>query len=305
MANNQGKINFQVGFNVDRSGLNGLKQQLQELQNLSQKDLLKINSQASIADLQEIQKAAAQVQKALEDSFNPKLNTTDLTKFKKALGDMGIDKLKASFDKAGQSGVNAFRNVTTEILTTNRQLKESNKWLDKMADTMANTVRWSIASSALNAVTQSIQKAWSFTKQLDSSLNNIQIVTQMSADQMDRFAVKATKAAQALGATTRNYSDAALIYYQQGLSDQEVEARSNVTVKVANVTGQSAQQVSEQLTAVWNGYKVSAEESEKYIDKLSAVARTTAADLEELSTGMSKVASAANSMGVDIDQVIY
>lgn len=303
MANNQGKINFQVGFNVDRSGLNGLKQQLQELQNLSQKDLLKINSQASIIDLQEIQKAAAQVQKALEDSFNPKLNTTDLTKFKKALGDMGIDKLKASFDKAGQSGVNAFRNVTTEILTTNRQLKESNKWLDKMAETMANTVRWSIASSALNAVTQSIQKAWSFTKQLDSSLNDIQIVTQMSADQMDRFAVKATKAAQALGATTRNYSDAALIYYQQGLSDQEVEARSNVTVKVANVTGQSAQQVSEQLTAVWNGYKVNAEESEKYIDKLSAVARTTAADLEELSTGMSKVASAANSMGVDIDSL--
>ena len=303
MANNQGKINFQVGFNVDRSGLNGLKQQLQELQNLSQKDLLKINSQASITDLQEIQKAAAQVQKALEDSFNPKLNTTDLTKFKKALGDMGIDKLKASFDKAGQSGVNAFRNVTTEILTTNRQLKESNKWLDKMAETMANTVRWSIASSALNAVTQSIQKAWSFTKQLDSSLNDIQIVTQMSADQMDRFAVKATKAAQALGATTRNYSDAALIYYQQGLSDQEVEARSNVTVKVANVTGQSAQQVSEQLTAVWNGYKVNAEESEKYIDKLSAVARTTAADLEELSTGMSKVASAANSMGVDIDSL--
>jgi hypothetical protein len=59
--------------------------------------------------------------------------------------------------------------------------------------------------------------------------------------------------------------------------------------------------VSEQLTAVWNGYKVSAKESEKYIDKLAAVAASTAADLEELSTGMSKVASAANIMGVDVD----
>jgi hypothetical protein len=36
----------------------------------------------------------------------------------------------------------------------------------------------------------------------------------MSADEMDRFAMKATKAAQALGATTTNYSNAALIYYQ-------------------------------------------------------------------------------------------
>jgi TP901 family phage tail tape measure protein len=61
--------------------------------------------------------------------------------------------------------------------------------------------------------------------------------------------------------------------------------------------------VSEQLTAVWNGYKVNAAEAERYVDKLSAVARTTAADLEELSIGMSRVASAANIMGVDVDQL--
>jgi TP901 family phage tail tape measure protein len=87
------------------------------------------------------------------------------------------------------------------------------------------------------------------------------------------------------------------------LSDEEVAARSETTVKVANVTGQNAHAVSEQLTAVWNGYKVSANEAETYIDKLSAVAARTAADLEELSTGMSRVASAANIMGVDVDQL--
>ena len=79
--------------------------------------------------------------------------------------------------------------------------------------------------------------------------------------------------------------------------------RAETTLKAANVTGQSGQEVSEQLTAVWNGYKVSAQETELYVDKLAAVAATTASDLEELSTGMSKVASAASSMGVDIDQL--
>jgi TP901 family phage tail tape measure protein len=80
-------------------------------------------------------------------------------------------------------------------------------------------------------------------------------------------------------------------------------ARATITTKVANVTGQNADSVSESLTAVWNGYKVSAAEAELYIDKLSAVAASTAADLEELSTGMSRVASAANIMGVDIDSL--
>jgi TP901 family phage tail tape measure protein len=87
------------------------------------------------------------------------------------------------------------------------------------------------------------------------------------------------------------------------LNDAEVKARTETTLKAANITGQNADAVSEQVTAVWNGLKVSAQETEMYIDKLSAVAATTAADLEELSTGMSKVASAANNMGVDIDQL--
>jgi len=71
----------------------------------------------------------------------------------------------------------------------------------------------------------------------------------------------------------------------------------------ANVTGQSASDVSEELTAVWNGYKVNAEEAEVYIDRLAAVAATTASDLKELSTGMSKVASAAATMGVSEEQL--
>ena len=120
---------------------------------------------------------------------------------------------------------------------------------------------------------------------------------------MERFALKANKAAKELGASTKSYANASLIYYQQGLGDEDVAARTSTTIKAANVTGQSAQSVSEQLTAVWNGYKVSAAESELYIDKLAAVAASTAADLEELSIGMSRVASAANVMGVDIDQL--
>ena len=39
---------------------------------------------------------------------------------------------------------------------------------------------------------------------------------------MADFAREANKAAKTLGTTTTRYTDAALIYYQQGLSDEEV-----------------------------------------------------------------------------------
>ena len=188
-------------------------------------------------------------------------------------------------------------------MNVNMQLKETSNVLNEIGETLANTVRWNLASGAINTLQGSIEQAYGYAKNLDSSLNDIRIVTGKSADEMERFAEKANKSAKELKRGTTDYTDAALIYYQQGLSDEDVAARTDVTLKTANVTQQDTAEVSEQLTAIWNGYKVSAEEAELYIDKVAAVAATTASNLEELSTGMSKVASAANLMGVDIDQL--
>lgn len=310
MAKNQGQIKFGVGFNVDKSGLNSafndLRQQLQSLQNLTISDLGFTKSTKEAKEkLESLKGVAKQVEAALQQSFNKDLGTTNITKFNQVLTSSGTN-LKTvvnSLNDMGVAGKKAANTLTAELLTTNKHIRETSKWIDKMAETMSNTVRWSIASSALNSMTGSVQKAYGFTKQLDASLNDIMIVTDKSAEDMARFAKQANTAAKSLGAVTTDYTKASLIYYQQGLSDQEVAARTETTMKVANVTGQGADAVSEQLTAVWNGYKVNSQEAELYIDKLSAVAATTAADLEELSTGMSRVASAANIMGVDIDQL--
>ena len=301
---NGGRIDYTVGFKVDQSGLNQIKANLASIQQGSTKDFIGLKGlQDADQKLIEIKKTASDVEVALNRSFNSNLGTLNISKFNQELKKLDIKRVYTDFAQLGPVGQNAFRNITSQILTTNLQLKQTNKWLDEMATTMANSVKWGITSSIWNNMTGAVEKAWSFTKKLDTSLNDIRIVTQKSADDMERYAVAANKAAKNLGQTTTQYTNASLIYYQQGLSDAEVQARTETTLKAANVTGQSAADVSEQLTAVWNGYKVSAEEAELYVDKLSAVAATTAADLEELSTGMSKVASAANLMGVDIDQL--
>jgi hypothetical protein len=49
-------------------------------------------------------------------------------------------------------------------------------------------------------------------------------------------------------------TNASLIYFQQGLNMQEAQKRAEVTVKLANVTGESVETVSDQLTAVWNNF---------------------------------------------------
>ena len=303
MANNQ--IKFGIGFNVDKTGLNQIRAELQQIANMTQGEFLKLNTKGTTSDLFAARRAAEELDNALNKAFNKELGTLNVAKFNQALktSDKTIDQLYADLSKCGIKGQQAFRSIATEALTTNRQLKQTHNLIDKMAETMGNTIKWGVASSVMNSFTGSVQKAYGYVKNLDRSLNDIRIVTGKSVEDMDNFAERASKASKALAASTTDYTEAALIYYQQGLADKEVQTRAETTLKAANVTGQSGQEVSEQLTAVWNGYKVSAQETELYVDKLAAVAATTASDLEELSTGMSKVASAANAMGVDIDQL--
>ena len=305
MAN---QIKYQVGFDVHKEGLNQLKSSLQQLQKMKISDLMKINKtdyDSASTLLGDIKNEAVKVEDALKKAFNVKLNTVNIESFNKQLTSTGssIEKVYSTFSKAGAVGQGAFRNLTSQVLKTNIQLKESHTLLDNMATTLANTVKWNIASGAVNQLSQSIQQAFGYVKALDTSLNNIRIVTNKTADDMGAFAERANEAAQSLGKSTTDYTDAALIFYQQGLDDKQAQKRAEITLKAANVTGQSTDQASEQLTAVWNGYKVSADEAELYVDRLAAVAATTASDLEELSTGMSKVASAANIMGVGQDQL--
>lgn len=305
MANNTRKrIQYDVGFNTDTKQLDEVKKQLQEISKLTNTKF-KQNGIFSTDEMQKIRSVATEVSNAINKAYNPKINSVNITKFNAELAksNLTVKQIYDNFNKVGTTGQNAFRNLQTSLLTTNKELKQTHTFLDNIATTLSNTIKWNAASGAVNTLTAKISGAVSYIERLDSSLNDIRIVTGQSADEMDKFAVKANKAAENLGKSTLDYTKAALTYYQQGLSDDEVAARTEVTMKASNVTGQSTDDVAEQLTAVWNGFKVAAEDTEEYVDKLAAVGVATASDLKELSSGMAKVASGAASMGVNIDQL--
>ena len=306
MANR--RIDYTIGFKPDKSGLNSIYNSLKEIQQMTAKDyMIKFGKSNNIyqarTELEAVQNQVLNIANAYSKSFDSKLGIVNLRNFDNELRKCNIESkdLFTILSKVGKEDV--FSNIIKDSLTANVQLEKTTSFLDKMGETLTSTIRWGISSRLMNSFVGSVKGSFTYIKELDTSLNDIRIVTGKSADEMSTFAKEANKAASALGSTTKTYTDASLIYFQQGLSDSEVKARAETTIKTANVTGQTGEEVSEQLTAVWNGYKVSAAETELYVDKLAAVAATTASNLEELSTGMSKVASAANVMGVDVDQL--
>jgi TP901 family phage tail tape measure protein len=180
-------------------------------------------------------------------------------------------------------------------------MKRSNALLSEMWVTMKNTARWQLTSSALHGFMSALSTAYGYAQDLNESLTNIRIVTSKSTEEMEAYASAANKAAAALNTTTTNYTDASLIYYQQGLDDEAVQARTEATVKLANVTSQSAETVSEQLTAIWNNFAEGSDNLEYYADVITALGASTASSSAEISEGLSKFASVATTVGLSYE----
>lgn len=273
-----------------------------DLNNLATMKNLDFNSSVT-KSLSDASNAAAQLKVQLQEATNVKTGNLDLSKFNYSLkqSGMSLEKYKQQLFQLGSEGQQAFFQLTQSIQTAEIPLIRVNKLFAGLWDNLKRTAGWQISSTAIHAFMGAIQGAYHYAQDLNESLNNIRIVTGKSIDDMSKFAEQANKAAKALSTTTTAYTDAALIFYQQGLDGQDVEDRTNVVIKMANVTGQSAQTVSDQMTAVWNNFYDGSASLESFADKLTALGAATASSTDEITGGLEKFAAVAETVGLSFD----
>lgn len=301
------QLNVDLRFNADVSQA---KQQINSLQK-SLDDIMKLKAGTNsnlvgvmTQDIEKASNAAAVLKIHLKDAFNVRTGKIDFIKLNQSLKQSGLSaqQLKATFQSIGPAGQQAFMQFSQAVATSEISVVRISDRMRQLGTVMTNTIRWQISSTVLHGLMRSISTAYNYAKDLNESLNRIRIVTGQSVEQMDAFADRANKAAKALSVSTTAYTDAALIFYQQGLNDKEVEARTNVTMKMANITGQSATEVSSQMTAIWNNFAEGSENLEYFADVITALGAKTASSSEEISQGLQKFAAVADTVGLSYEK---
>lgn len=284
------------------------KAQIQELQTLLSKIAYTGTTSNNLTgtmqkDIQAASAAAKDLQFHLNNAFNTTTGKFDLSLLDRSLKTSGanITDLSTKLLGAGATGQQAFMKLAQSISLADQPMFRISNRMKEFAVTMKNTVKWQLSSSMLHGFMGAIQSAYGYAQDLNKSLTDIRIVTGYSTDQMAQFAEQANKAAKALSTTTTDYTNASLIYFQQGLSDAEVEERTNVTVKMANAAGQSAQIVSDQMTAVWNNFYDGSKSLEYYADVMTALGAATATSTDEIAQGLSKFAAVADTVGLSYE----
>jgi TP901 family phage tail tape measure protein len=70
---------------------------------------------------------------------------------------------------------------------------------------------------------------------------------------------------------------------------------------MANVARESAETVSEQMTAIWNNFDDGSKSLEYYADVITALGAATASSSSEISTGLEKFAAVADTVGLSYE----
>lgn len=302
MNNGGAEYSLKVKAVTDLNSFNQVSRNFQTMMStLKAKSETLLDGEAEKAEIDKVISELTKLENAYQRAFEKGVGSLNISKFNKELGKIDTDSIVNSFKVMGADGKRMMNAFSASLLSTNTQLKRTKTMFDEMATTMMNTIKWGISSSALNTFTGAVSEAYSYVKNLDKSLNDIRIVSQKSAKDMEVFAKHANSAAQNLGSTTLDYSNAALIYYQQGLAEEEVNARTNTTVKMANVLGVTAEEVSNYMTAVWNNFDDGSKSLEYYADVITKLGAATASSAEEISTGLEKFAAVADTVGLSYE----
>lgn len=297
------KYSAGVDINLNVKGMNNqlkdLQKQLQQISNMK----IDIGTGNLTADIEKASEAAMKLSAHLATATNPQTGNLDFTKFYTSIQKSGasLEDYGKALQNMGPAGQKAFVSLADSISKAEIPLKRTSKLVDGMWDNLKKTIGWQMSSSLVHGFIGSMQQAVGYAKDLNKSLTDIRIVTGQSTDQMAQFAKQANQAAKNLSTTTTDYTKASLIYYQQGLSDQEVKARTETTIKMANATGTSAQKVSDQMTAIWNNFDNGTKSLTHYADVMTALGAATASSTDEIAEGLQKFASISDTVGLSYE----
>ena len=259
-------------------------------------------------------KAQATALKDFQDALNTLINTGSLDalrQLQKTWADAKINvgnkennaiqeairqflNLRGAVDGAADAyrGASMASDAATDSIV--RQKQELGQVISRFAQfgTMAGIIR---------TFTRVVRSAFQSVKELDEAMNNIAVVTNYTTkdlwDQIDAY----TAMAQATGSTIKGSYEVAQLYYQQGLTDAEVMAATNETLKMARISNIEYSKATDYATAAIKGFGLAYQDLAHVNDVYSNLAAKTAASTEEISIAMSKVASIAHSTGMELE----
>lgn len=154
-------------------------------------------------------------------------------------------------------------------------------------------------------VYRGLRKMWSEAKEYATgyadSLKEIQVVTQMSDDQVESMSEHFKTMSKDLGVSMTEIANAATIFYRQGLGDEQVAERLTWATKYSKIAKITIEDAAQSLTATMNSISDLNNDAQRVVDVFTYMGDHAATSGAEISTAMQKAAATADNAGMEFE----
>ena len=289
-----------------------INQAYSKVQNEIRKKKTEITELTSELDAQTIQRAAINDTKVTIEAANAALET----RLKELENDNAslraeIENLKQQIAAKEQANVSSVRNAGAKVGIDAGQFKIStdmaNQYKDALEQVRAReqlvgkiqgvVQQWFSIYAAVRMVGNAIRSVISTIQELDKTITEIAIVTDMAQEDLWGQMQSYTEMARSYASSISGVYKVSQLYYQQGLQTADVMALTEQTLKMARISGLDYAEATNYMTNAVRSFKMEMTDAQRVVDVYSAIAAASATDTTELAEAMSKTASSAEAVG--------
>lgn len=161
--------------------------------------------------------------------------------------------------------------------------------------------RWFSIYAAVRMVGNAIRSIISTIKELDKTITDITIVTNMSREDLWGQMPRYTQMAQDYAVSIAGVYQVSQLFYQQGLQTNDVMVLTGETLKMARIAGLDYAEATNYMTNALRSFKLEMDEASRVTDAYSVLAANAAVSVSEIAEAMSKTASSAYAVGASLE----
>lgn len=286
----------------------GLNDQLYKTEEALKK-VLGVDSLSKVIPKFEDIEAVKTFRKELQDIPGIDLSSASLDELKKQLDNLPKEKADEVRKKITDLGGSlkdidpAAKEAEEAIRGFNNEGEHSKEVAGEIENLSSRFKQFFSITSGFYLLRRAVRSAYTAVQELDAVMTETAVVTDFTVGDMWKQLPQYTKVANELGVATKDVYEAATLYYQQGLDQQQVEQLNVATLKLARIASLDAAEATDRMTNALRGFNMELNETNanRIADVYSKLAAITAADVDEISTAMTKTASIASSAGMQFE----
>lgn len=194
----------------------------------------------------------------------------------------------------GNSYAGPLGKITGQVSEFEKSLEASN----------ARVTAFGASAGIIYGVSRAFEALVRTTIDVQKQLNDIKVILNTNNEAFAQFSNELFNVANKTGQSFKTAAEAALELARQGLGVEATLKRTNAALALTRISGLSAAESVEAITAAINSFNKSALDDITLVSKLSNVDTRFAVSSQDLAEALSRVGSTAQDAGLNIDELI-